>query len=79
MKTSVKLPSCLVEIDRRFRGTYCIHHQGNEAACKKSAGCIGIGRIIETSRLFQRDYTALYIYEGFYLHTRCSENLRYHV
>jgi hypothetical protein len=23
-------PSCLADIGRRFRGTYCLHHQGVE-------------------------------------------------
>jgi hypothetical protein len=27
-------PCSIVEVDRRFRGAYCLHHQGDEAGSK---------------------------------------------
>jgi hypothetical protein len=32
------VPSSLVEVDRRFRGVYCLHHQGNDRPCHNSGG-----------------------------------------
>jgi hypothetical protein len=37
------LPCSRVGVDRRFRGAYCLHHQGDESALlEKIAGCIGV-------------------------------------
>jgi hypothetical protein len=40
----------LVEVDRRFRGAYCLHHQGD---CPEADGCRKVG-------IFLRDHTAQY-------------------
>jgi hypothetical protein len=43
-------PCSIVEIGRRFRGVYCLHHQGDD----------GDGTHLWNVSIFQRDYTALY-------------------
>jgi hypothetical protein len=53
--------SSLIEVDRRLRGTYYLHHQEV--------------RTSETSTYF-KETTRRYIPEGCHLHTHCRENLR---
>jgi hypothetical protein len=54
------MPRILVEVDRRFRGVYCLHHQGGEIHRPDD----------ETTRR--------YIPEGYHIHTRLRENLKYY-
>jgi hypothetical protein len=56
-------PCGLVEVDRRFRGNYCLYHQG-DYTCKTSA------HVNET--------TGRHVSQDRRLYTRCRENLRSH-
>jgi hypothetical protein len=62
-------PYSLVVVGRRFRATYCPHHQ--------SGVMMEAVRTTETSACFQ-ETTRLYIPEISHLYTRCRENLRFH-
>jgi hypothetical protein len=57
-------PGRLVEVDRRFRGTFCLHYHGDEA--------------VRTSEMSVNFYqiTGRSIPEGYHLHTRRRENLK---
>jgi hypothetical protein len=58
------MASCsIAEIDRPFRGTYCLHNQGDEAV-----------RTSETSVCFN-ETTQCYVAEGCNVHTRRRQNL----
>jgi hypothetical protein len=36
------LPCSQVDVYRRFRGAYCLHHQGDEQAARERIGCIAV-------------------------------------
>jgi hypothetical protein len=67
-------PCILVEIDRRFRGAYCLHHQGDESSYCLMMGAV---RISETSVYFN-ETTWRCIPESCNLHSRRHENFKYH-
>jgi hypothetical protein len=52
---------CLVEVDRRFKRAYCLHHQGGETHCPDNGGSTHISNGV----LQQRRY----MLEGCLLHT----------
>jgi hypothetical protein len=58
-------PCSLVEVDLRFRGAYCLHHQGDGGGARETSGCFNEG-------------LRNYIPEECILHTRSSENLISH-
>jgi hypothetical protein len=58
-------PCSLVEVDRRFIGAYCLHHQ--DIALMLEAVCTS-----ETSVYFSETHTALYILEGYHLQRKLS-------
>jgi hypothetical protein len=65
-------PHSLAEVDRSFRGGYCIHYQGLIIALMKDAV-----RTSETTAYF--DETARRcIQEGYHLHTRRRKKLKSH-
>jgi hypothetical protein len=49
-------PYNFVEVDWRFRGAYCLHHQGDEPHCPDNGG----NRHLWNVGLLQQDYMALY-------------------
>jgi hypothetical protein len=50
----------LVEVDRRFRGAYCLHHQGGETVMMEAV------RTSETS-VFLNEITQRYVSQGCHL------------
>jgi hypothetical protein len=58
-------PCSLVEVDRRFIGAYCLHHQ--DIALMMEAVCTS-----ETSVYFSETHTALYILEGYHIQRKLS-------
>jgi hypothetical protein len=65
-------PCSLVEIERRFRGAYCLHLQDDECLTMVAI------RTTETS-VYSNETTRRYIPEGSNLHTpRRCENLKSH-
>jgi hypothetical protein len=65
-------PCSFVWGDRRFRGAYCLHHQGDELFLTLMEAV----RTSETS--VYSESTLRYIPEGSNLHTRCHKNLKSH-
>jgi hypothetical protein len=66
-------PYSLVEVNRRFRGLYCLHHQGDYFIRLLMEAV----RISETS-VYYNETARRYIPEGCNLHTRHRENLKSH-
>jgi hypothetical protein len=66
-------PCSLLEIDRRFRGAYCFHHQGDKIALMIEA--------VNTSKTLANLYetTRCNIPEDGNFHTRRHENLKSHL
>jgi hypothetical protein len=62
-------PCSHAEVDQRFRGAYCLHHQDDEALMMESV------RTSETSVNFNMT-TRRYIPEDSKLHTRRRENVK---
>jgi hypothetical protein len=63
-----------IEFDRRFRGLYCLYHQGDEYALMMEAV-----RTSEMSVIFNKiTITRRYIPEVSKFHTRCRENVKCH-
>jgi hypothetical protein len=62
-------PSILVGVDRRFRGTYCLHHQHDDFALMMEA-------VRTTEPSVYSETTRRYIPEDCKLHTRRRENLK---
>jgi hypothetical protein len=61
-------PCSMVEVDRRFRGSYCLHHQGALAM-----------EAVRTSETSVNYYTSRRnIPEGCHLHTRHRKDLKSH-
>jgi hypothetical protein len=81
LRISSVAPCSLVEIDRRFRGSYCLHHQGDDlAAREKAVEDLGEGRTVSTSETSANFYQTTWfnIPEDSHLHTRRRENLNSH-
>jgi microsomal dipeptidase-like Zn-dependent dipeptidase len=73
------VPCSLVEIDRRFRDDYCLHHQGD---CPRLGQWIApIMKAVNTSKTSVNFYqtTRHIISENSQLHTRRRENLIPHL
>jgi hypothetical protein len=66
------VPCSLIEVDRRFRGSYCLHHQGDHASI--IALIMDALYASETSVYFNETIRR-YIPEC-YLHSRRRENLK---
>jgi hypothetical protein len=60
----------LIEVDRRFTGVHCLHHQG---ALRMEAV-----RACETS-VYCNDFTWRFIPEGYHLNIRGRESLKSHI
>jgi hypothetical protein len=66
-------PCSLVEIDRSFRGVYCLYRQCDEVITAMMQAV----RASETS-VYSNETTRRYVHEGSHLHTRRLENLKSH-
>jgi hypothetical protein len=75
MKFSVfwDIVPCSLRVDRRFRGVYCLHHQGDEW----SSSLMEEVHTSETS-VYSNETIQRYIPEDSKLHTRHCENLKSH-
>jgi hypothetical protein len=60
-------PRSLLEVDRRFRGAYCLHHQGRESSLFITLMVEAL-RNSETS-VYSKETTQRYISEGSNFHT----------
>jgi hypothetical protein len=59
-------PCSIIDVDQRFRGVYCIHHQSNEACTFATS-------------IYFNEIALRCILESCHLHTHCCETLKFHI